>query len=137
MAPKAEAAIIHLAADAIVQWGMARREPLEALAGATILAIAGIGDPRAFEAQLRATSARIAMRAFRDHYPFGPGDAARLAREAEGTNYAVCTLKDAVKLAPFWPPSAPPLWYLSQRVSIELGAEALHALARRLARPAT
>jgi tetraacyldisaccharide 4'-kinase len=111
MAPHAEGAIAHLAADALVQWGGPGRRALDALAGRTVLAISGIGDPRAFEAQLRGASARIAMRAFRDHHAFSAADTGRL--------------------------SAPPLWYLSQRVSIEVGAEALQGLARRLARPAT
>jgi len=33
----------------------------------------------------------------------------------------VCTLKDAVKLAPNWPRLAPPLWYVSQHVMVERG----------------
>jgi tetraacyldisaccharide 4'-kinase len=137
MSPRAEGAIIHLAADSLVRWGGSESKSLESLAGGSVLAIAAIGDPRAFEAQLRAASARVAMRAFRDHHAFGAGEVGRLAREAEGADFAVCTLKDAVKLGPLWPPSAPPLWYLSQRVSIELGASELEGLARRLARPAT
>lgn len=136
MAPDAVPIIVHLAADRLVQWGTANRKPVDALAGHGVLAISAIGDPRAFEAQLRASSARIVSRSFGDHHAFGLGDARRLAREAESAQFTVCTLKDAVKLGPLWPPSAPPLWYLSQRVSIELGAEALEGLARRLSRPA-
>jgi tetraacyldisaccharide 4'-kinase len=39
----------------------------------------------------------------------------------------VCTLKDAVKLAPLWPPSALPLWYVSQRAEVEHGGHILDA----------
>jgi tetraacyldisaccharide 4'-kinase len=137
MAPQAACAIAHLEPDALMRWGGAGREELGALAGRVVLAVAAIGDPRAFEAQLRAASARVALRAFSDHHAFSAADASVLAREAEGADFAVCTLKDAVKLAPLWPPSAPPLWYLSQRVSMEFGAEALENLAQRLARPAS
>jgi hypothetical protein len=45
---------------------------------------------------------------------------------------AVCTLKDAVKLAPHWPREAPPLWYVSQGVILEEGLDALDALLSRL-----
>jgi hypothetical protein len=33
----------------------------------------------------------------------------------------LCTLKDAVKLAPRWPRFGPPLWYVSQQVKVERG----------------
>jgi tetraacyldisaccharide 4'-kinase len=136
MAPAAEGAIAHLEAESLFRVDHSERMAIGDLAGRGVLAIAGIGDPRSFEAQLRAVSARVALRAFGDHHAYSRADAERLAREAEGAHFAVCTLKDAVKLAPFWPPSAPPLWYLSQRVIMELGGEAMEGLAGRLARPA-
>jgi tetraacyldisaccharide 4'-kinase len=136
MAPNAEAAIVHLAADRVVRWDGAGSEPLSVLAGQTVLAICGIGDPRSFEAQLRELGSRVALRSHRDHHAYTAAETEAYASDARGADYVVCTLKDAVKLAPFWPSTAPPLWYLSQRVSIELGAESLEGLARRLARPA-
>jgi tetraacyldisaccharide 4'-kinase len=39
----------------------------------------------------------------------------------------VCTLKDLVKLGPLWPGPSP-LWYVSQRVDVETGADALDAV---------
>jgi hypothetical protein len=39
----------------------------------------------------------------------------------------VCTLKDAVKLAPQWPDRGVPLWYVSQRAEVERGAHLLDA----------
>lgn len=135
LAPDVQTAIVHLAADRVVPWRGGPSLPVERLAGATVLAISGIGDPQAFLSQLRATSARVVARTFGDHHTFAAADAWRLAREAQDAQYVVCTLKDAVKLGPLWPPSAPPLWYLSQHVSIESGAEALESIVRSLARP--
>jgi hypothetical protein len=40
----------------------------------------------------------------------------------------VCTLKDAVKLAPMWPAAAPPLLYVLQRLEVESGNAALERL---------
>lgn len=133
VAPAAKMSIVHLGADALVRWGGAERRPLTVLASKVVLAISAIGDPRAFEGQLRETGARTAPRTFPDHHAFSRKEVQRLAHEATGADFTVCTLKDAVKLGPVWPPSAPPLWYLSQTVSIELGAESLDGLARSLA----
>lgn len=136
MAPAAATAIVNLAGDTLVQWGTHLRCPVESLSGKVTLAISAIGDPRAFESQLRVVGTRTASRMFRDHHAFTVREVGKLAYEATAADFTVCTLKDAVKLAPLWPPSAPPLWYLSQRVSIELGADALEGLARRFAGPA-
>lgn len=133
VAPQVEVAVVHLAADAVVRWDGSESRPLARIAGRTVLAVAGVGDPRSFESQLRDAGARVALRAFRDHHAFNSADIDALAWEATGADLVVCTLKDAVKLGPHWPPSAPPIWYLSQRVSIEIGAEILEGLARRLA----
>ena len=46
---------------------------------------------------------------------------ADLAAAADRRDGLVCTLKDAVKLAPRWPPAAAPLWYVSQIAVIERG----------------
>ena len=94
---------------------------LDAIAGQRILAIAAVGAPGAFFAQLRAAGADVHEAAFADHHAFTASDIARLAREAARADAAVCTLKDAVKLAAQWPPAALPLWYVSQRPVIERG----------------
>ena len=133
IAPAAQVSIVHLGADSVVKWIGAERRPASALEGKVVLAISAIGDPRAFEGQLRETGARVATRTFGDHHEFSEGDVRRLTYDATGAEFAVCTLKDAVKLGPLWPPSAPPLWYLSQTVRVELGAEALDGLVRSLA----
>ena len=105
------------------------------IAGRAIVTVCAIGDPHAFEAQLRRLGADIrhALR-FADHHAFTVADAIRIAQLAEGTSGVVCTLKDAVKLQSRWPREAPPLWYVSQSVVVDRGAEALdRAFARVLA----
>jgi tetraacyldisaccharide 4'-kinase len=114
------------------------RLPLGGLAGANVLAIAAVGNADAFFAQLRRAGASVAARGFPDHHRFTPDEAALLARLTPAGGMAVCTLKDAVKLAPLWPADAPALWYVSQPVRVEWGAEQfellLDALPRRAAR---
>ena len=113
------------------------------LRGRTIVVATAIGDPDAFVAQLHALGAMIprVMR-FPDHHAFSVDDARRIAAATRDTQSnvrrevagVVCTLKDAVKLGPLWPREAPPLWYVSQTVVVERGAEALdRAFARVLA----
>ena len=115
--------------------------PVSDLAGRRVGVMTGIGDPAAFEAQLRALGADIVHVArFGDHHAFASQDAARTVgavaahQDDAGFIGVVCTLKDAVKLRDLWPRGAPSLWYVSQSVVIERGAEALdRALARVLA----
>ena len=106
--------------------------PLEALAGARALAIVGIGDPSAFLRQLGTTDATVRAAVFPDHHAYTHAEVARLASMMAAGEIAVCTLKDAVKLAPHWPREAPPLWYVSQSVVIEEGRDALDTLLTRV-----
>ncbi|MBL0172369.1 MAG: tetraacyldisaccharide 4'-kinase [Gemmatimonadaceae bacterium] len=120
------------------QSGMLTHSP-EWLAGRDVSIVSAIGDPAAFESQLRDLGA-VPGKAWRfpDHHDYSAGDAAQIAAGAAGTSGVVCTLKDAVKLAACWPREAPPLWYLSQSVVVDRGAEALdQVLARLLAARAT
>ena len=111
--------------------------PLEALSGARTLAIVAIGDPSAFLRQLAATDATVRAAVFSDHHAYTHAEVVRLASMMTAGEMAVCTLKDAVKLAPHWPREAPPLWYVSQSVRVEEGRDALDALLTRVlaARP--
>lgn len=103
--------------------------PLDRLAGAKVHAIAAIADPRAFLAQLhQAGAASVTASTFPDHHAFTAQEGIRLALAARDADVVVCTLKDAVKLAPHWPREAPRLWYVSQRVTVEHEREALLAL---------
>jgi tetraacyldisaccharide 4'-kinase len=106
--------------------------PLEALTRARVLAIVAIGDPTAFLRQLASAGARVRAAVFKDHHAFTHAEVARLASVLGAGEIAVCTLKDAVKLAPHWPREAPPLWYVSQGVILEEGRDALEGLLTRL-----
>jgi tetraacyldisaccharide 4'-kinase len=97
------------------------------LNGRSVLAVSAIGDPAAFAAQLRTLGASVVTAAFRDHHRFTSNDASTLAAKAERYDRTVCTLKDAVKLGSLWPGPSP-LWYLSQRVVVERGEDALEAV---------
>jgi tetraacyldisaccharide 4'-kinase len=92
-----------------------------------VLAISAIGDPRAFHRQLEAAGAAVDAATFGDHHAFSRADVTSLVARASRAEVAVCTLKDAVKLWPLWPRGAAPLWYVSQHVTVEIGAAALDA----------
>jgi tetraacyldisaccharide 4'-kinase len=132
-APEVPVAIAHLTPSALRAIG-GDSAPLERLRGERVLAIAAIGAPTAFLRQLTELGAVLRPQLFGDHHPFDARDAARLARMAEDADRAVCTLKDAVKLAPHWPRGARPLWYVSQHVIVERGAEHLDELLATLLR---
>lgn len=110
-------------------------ELAERLVGRRIVAASAIGNPVAFEAQLESLGAVVVHRVrLPDHHAYSASDVVRIARLAAGTDGAVCTLKDAVKLHALWPREGPPLWYVSQSVVVDRGAEALdRAFARVLA----
>lgn len=120
-------AIAHLALLELVNARDGSSRALKELAGTDILAIAAIGAPDAFFAQLRAMDVLVDEATFRDHHAFSDEDIASLARRGASRGAVVCTLKDAVKLAPRWPRAAPTLWYVSQSVEVELGEAGLGA----------
>jgi len=107
-------------------------EQLDVLRGARVLAISAIGNPESFERQLTALGAAVTSAAFPDHHPFSAQDAAKLAADGATADRVLCTLKDAVKLAPLWPRGAPQLWYLSQAVEVERGEALIREALRRL-----
>lgn len=110
------------------------------LFGRAMVVCSAIGDPRSYERQLEGLGVVI-VRTYRlaDHHKFAASDAIHIARPEDGSSGVVCTLKDAVKLAPLWPREAPPLWYLSQSVVVDRGAEVLDRVFARVltARAAT
>jgi tetraacyldisaccharide 4'-kinase len=141
-APTIPVAIARLVPDQIqlaVTLGAARggprntfAHPASWLAGKEIGVVTAIGDPAAFEAQLVQMGATLrSVARFPDHHTFTPAEASRIAHAA-GSSGVLCTLKDAVKLAPCWPREAPPLWYLSQSVVVDRGAEVLDRVLVRL-----
>jgi tetraacyldisaccharide 4'-kinase len=141
VAPGVPVAHVALSLDAVHPVGGGPATPLAAWRGRAVLAVAGIGDPAAFAAQLSAAGLQPELRAFPDHHPYTDGDVAALVRDA-GDRPIVCTLKDAVKLAGRRPGGTVSAWYVSQRVTVEDGAPHLSAvctalLAARPSSPAT
>lgn len=103
------------------------------LQGRRIHAVSAVGDPGAFEAQLRSLGATVDYaHRYRDHHAFTARDAEMIAQQAHDAGTVVCTLKDAVKLGPLWPRAAPPLWYLSQTVVVVRGEAALNRVCDRV-----
>ncbi|MCE5232992.1 MAG: tetraacyldisaccharide 4'-kinase [Mizugakiibacter sp.] len=107
-------------AEALV--GAERPRPLAAFAGQRVHAVAGIGNPERFFAELRAQGIAVIAHAFPDHHRFVPADL------AFGDSLPVLmTEKDAVKCRPF----AAPRWW-SLPVSAKLAPDFLDAVAERL-----
>jgi tetraacyldisaccharide 4'-kinase len=102
-------------------------QPLSALQGTRVCAVAAIGWPQAFYAQLEAAGAHVEFITFRDHHRYTTADVAAIRRLAAKGLTVVCTLKDAVTLGNLWPREGPPIWYVSQRVELERGADRLYA----------
>ncbi len=122
--------IVHLEPASLVRWdadgaGRGAAEHTDVLAGARVLAVAGIGSPDAFAAQLRAVGASVDLARFADHHAYGASDVAALRVRARGVDRIVTTLKDAVKLGPLLSRGGCALWYVTQRVTLETGAPAL------------
>ena len=110
--------------------------PLAALDGSRVTALAGIADSGAFFRQLEDAGATVTPFSFPDHHDFSVADVASVtAAIPTPAALVVCTLKDAVKLAPIWPATAPPLWYVSQALEVESGGDALENLLSQAIRP--
>ena len=130
-APALPTAVIFLAPKGLVTLDRTSGSPvpteisLTALQGTSVLAIAAIANARAFVGQLRGYASRVTEAIYADHHQFSASEVVDLAGRAGGVDRVVCTLKDFVKLAPVWPGKAPPLWYVSQQVIIERGADAI------------
>lgn len=136
--PQVPTAVVYLAPDRLVSATDDRELPVGRLRGAPVLAIAAIGEPSLFAQQLEQLGARVSLAAYRDHHAYSDAEIAAAAARVPADGLAVCTLKDAVKLAPRWPgPSR--LWYVSQQLVVEQGAEHLDRLLKRVldARAAT
>ena len=124
-APGVPVAIVHLAPDAMRRLGGSEQRGLESLRGASVRLIAAVGDPRALQHQIEGRGAIVDAHVFPDHHAFTDAEVARLASAPQPDVVVLCTLKDAVKLAPRWPRAAPALWYVSQRVIVEDGFDQL------------
>ncbi|MBC7791804.1 MAG: tetraacyldisaccharide 4'-kinase [Anaerolineae bacterium] len=127
-APGLPIAILSLELGEIQRVDSSSPADVSELRGTSVLAIAAVADPRAFALQLERAGASVRSASYPDHHPFDRAEAERLAASLRENERAICTLKDAVKLAPLWPRAASPLWYVSQRVIPGDGVEYLDAI---------
>ena len=128
VAPRVRRMSVLLEPDELIRSGGSEREPITALHGERIVAVAAVGDPEAFFKQLEARGAVVERLAFRDHHRFTATDVARITAAAHGSARVIGTLKDVVKLRTLWPRGAPALWYVSQRVVVERGVGGVEQL---------
>jgi tetraacyldisaccharide 4'-kinase len=129
-APSVPVAVVQLAPAALRSATGDLTLPLDRLRGVPVRAVAAIGEPELFRRQLESLGARVSLHAFRDHHAFTDAEVSALALGVAADGLAVCTLKDAVKLAARWPgPSR--LWYVSQQLVVDQGAEHLDRLVKR------
>jgi tetraacyldisaccharide 4'-kinase len=90
-----------------------------ALKGLNAYALSGIARPRRFETDLSALGVRVAAaRHFPDHHRFRTRDLeeAVAAARSVSAEVLVTTEKDLVRIAAAFPPGAPPLYALAQRL---------------------
>jgi len=107
-----------------------KTEAVESLAGRSIAAFCGIGNPAAFRATLERCGYRLAAwREFPDHHRYGSEDVQALSAWAAGLDVSavICTQKDLVKLTSSQL-AGKPLWALSIGLEILTGQEQLEKL---------
>ncbi len=125
---------VRLSADGLVRVGGDDRAPMSALAGQKVWAVAAIGDPASFVRQLEDSGARVHATIFPDHHKFQDHEIVHFVSRIPAGAWAICTLKDAVKLESRWPRQGPPLWYVSQLVTVERGVGGLERVLDDLVR---
>jgi tetraacyldisaccharide 4'-kinase len=122
IAPHIPVAALHIAVDRLYPvTGDSPSICVNDLAGARVLAVAGIGDPNSFFGQLAQAGATVSRRPYPDHHPYSRDEVAAILSAADGHKYIITTLKDAVKLRTLWPAKGAPLWYVSQAVAASGG----------------
>ncbi|HEX2437789.1 MAG TPA: tetraacyldisaccharide 4'-kinase [Methylomirabilota bacterium] len=113
-----------------------RQVPVGALAGARLLAFAGIGTPSGFRRTLDEAGVTVVeFEAFSDHHWYAREDLSRLERRAAvaGADGFVTTEKDWVRLRSL-PPLARPVYVLSVRLALTSGEAEWRAAFERLAK---
>ncbi len=113
---------MRLEASAVVSLDERLRRPLESFTGERVHAVAGIGNPQRFFAELRAQGMEVIEHPFPDHHPL---TAAELA--FADALPVLMTEKDAVKCIPF---AEPRLWYVP--VTAQLPRHDAHELLARV-----
>lgn len=128
--PDVPIAQVHLSMRDLRSTAGGETMPIDRLRGARVLAIAAIGEPSVFQRQLEQFGADVTLAAYRDHHSYSDAEVRSLASHVPLEGLAVCTLKDAVKLAGRWPgPNR--LWYVSQQLEVEQGADELNRVLNR------
>jgi tetraacyldisaccharide 4'-kinase len=106
-----------------------RLEPAPTVAGKTVAAFCGVGNPEGFRRTLRMCGSRvIAFREFADHYRYTRADIESLIAWAEGLEVeaVLCTHKDLVKLQ-IDQLGRQPLWAVTIAVEFLTGQAALES----------
>lgn len=129
--PNVPTAVVRFPLTGFTELHSGRAVGLERVRHRSVLAVAGIGDPHAFAAQLAGLGARVTLAARPDHYPYPRADVVRLLHAAAGVDYVVLTAKDAVKLRRRWPAPSPPTLVAELGVVWERGWAAVAALVAR------
>lgn len=127
-APEVPGAMVRLAPRVLREVDGEQRRPLDELAGREVRVLTAIADPQAFVRQLEALGAHVSATTFGDHHHFNDGEIEAFTRALPSGAVPVCTLKDAVKLSGRWPRATGPLWYVSQHVIVERGAEVIECV---------
>ena len=113
-----------------------RRDRSMALAGKRVRVVASIGDPAAFmratDGVGRATSAHQCFRIITRLQRAGGGDDRRATRATRRSSCARSRTRSSSDRC--WPRLAPPLWYVSQRVTVERGVGGIEHLLDDLVR---
>lgn len=117
-------AIVALVLNEIVPANGGAPLPVASLAGKRVTLLTGVAEPELVAAQLRTHGAQVKVHAYPDHHAFSDAELAAAARDGDTSDFALCTLKDVVKIAGRWPGERP-LWYLSQRLIVERGDDEL------------
>ncbi len=115
--------------DRAIRIGDGEIRALGEFAGASVHALAAVGNPHRFLAQLRAHGLEVVPHLYPDHHAFTRADLARVLAAGDGA--VLMTEKDAVKCAPL--PGADLCWMVPLRV--ELGADLMAAVCDRLSIP--
>jgi tetraacyldisaccharide 4'-kinase len=135
-APGIPVAVVHFGITELrraARVGAEEALPLSAMKGRPVIAVGGIANSNAFFQQLRDAGGDVVPIGFPDHHRYTSADVSQiLAAGGAPDALVVCTLKDAVKLDSIWPATAPPLWYVLQRLEIESGGDTLEKLVVQL-----
>lgn len=115
------------AIDPLVTENPVVQEPLASWqSGRKVVLVSAIADPSSFERQMREAGVTVVRHErYGDHHGYTPEDVSALVKTAQGTDGVLCTLKDAVKLGALWPRAGTPLWYVSQTLVVDRGADVL------------